>query len=334
MRIGRIYYDKDASLKHLRGKTVGIIGYGIQGRAQALNIRDSGVKVLIANRRDKYRKQATKDGFKIYEIDRLVEAADIILFLIPDQAQKMIYKKFVEDHLSPGKMLVFAHGYSLRYNTVKPPPFIDVAMLAPRMPGRQIRDYFLKGSGVPAFIDVIQDKSGLAGERLLSLAKAAGFTKAGAMGVGYKDEAELDLFMEQFLVAAIIKAIATSFKVLVDEFNYPPIPALMELYASSELAEVLRMASRLGIGMVFQKNASPTCQYGVASHFKSAMGIEPDKKARRVIKNIKNGAFAKKLDKEGMAGYPEVRRLWANVNSKPLLEAQKWINKSFRERGE
>ena len=326
----KIYYDKDADLKYLQGKTIGIIGYGIQGRAQALNIRDSTVNVLVANRKDEYANQVAKDGFKIHRIDELAKKSDIILFLIPDQAQAEVYERFIKDSLRPDSMLIFAHGYTLRYQTVKVSSDIDVAMLAPRMPGYHIREYFLQGRGVPAFVDVVQNKSGLAWERLLSLAKAAGFTRAGVLEVSYRVETDLDLFTEQFLVAAIVKLIHTGFNVLVDNFDYPPVPTLMELYASGELAEVLKLASKMGIGKVFQKNASPTCQYGIATNFDTAMESDLNETAKRIIKSIQDGSFSKKLDKEGNAKYPTVRKLWETINSKQLNEAQEWINSSFK----
>lgn len=326
----KIYYDKDADLKYVRTQTTGIIGYGIQGRAQALNIRDSGGNVLVANRQDEYAEQAEKDGFKVHKIDELVKKSDIILFLIPDQAQAEIYEKFIKNSLRKGNMLVFAHGYTLRYGRVKVPGDIDVGMLAPRMPGYQIREYFLKKSGVPAFIDVVQDKTGLAKQRLLSLARAAGYTRSGVLEVNFRVEADLDLFTEQFLVAALVRIIHAGFKVLVDEFDYPPVPALMELYASGELAEVLKLASKMGVGKVFQKNASPTCQYGIASNFDAETEFDLKETAKRIIKKIHDRSFSRELDKEGKAGYPTVRKLWKSVNSKKLLDAQEWINNSFK----
>ncbi|MFH0771705.1 MAG: ketol-acid reductoisomerase [Candidatus Omnitrophota bacterium] len=326
----KIYYDKDADLKYLEKKTAGIIGYGIQGRAQALNIRDSGIKVLIANRKDEYAEQAVKDGFEVNEISQLVKKSDVIMFLIPDQAQAEVYEKYVKGFIRPNSLLVFAHGYTLRYETVKPSADIDVGMLAPRMPGHHIRNYFLNGAGVPAFLDVVQDKSGEAREKLLSLAKATGFTRAGVLEVSYKVEADLDLFTEQFLVAAIVRVIHTGFKVLVDEHGYPPVAALMELYASGELAEVLKLASKMGIGKVFQKNASPTCQYGIASNFDTALSGDLNQTARKILKQIEDGSFSKELDKEGNAGYPAVNKLWQTVNSEKLTKAQEWINSNFK----
>lgn len=326
----KIYYDTDADLKFVKNKTVGIIGYGKQGRAQALNLKDSDIKVLIANRNDECAKQAVKDGFKINRIDDLVRKSDIILFLIPDQAQAGVYEKSIKGFIRPGSMLVFAHGYTLRYQTIKIASGIDVGMLASRMPGHHIRNQFLKGGGVPAFIDVVQDRSGSAREKLLSLAKAIGFTRAGVLEVGYKVETDLDLFTEQFLVASIVKTIHTAFTVLVDEFGYPPVPTLLELYASGELAEVLKLASKTGIGKVFQKNASPTCQYGIASNFDTALGGDLNEIAKRIMKRIRDGSFARKLDKEGRAGYPAVRGLWKTVDTELLNKTHRWINESFK----
>ena len=237
----KVFHDQDANLKYLDGKTIGIIGYGIQGRAQALNIRDSGINVMIGNRQDRYAEKAVDDGFKVYTIDEVTIKSDIILFLIPDQAQPEIYENYIKDNIRPRLMLIFAHGYSLRYETIEIPSNIDVCLLAPRMPGKQIRGYFLSESGVPAFIDVVQNYSGQALEILLAVSKAAGFTRSGVLEVSYKVETELDLFIEQFLVTNIVKSIHTSFKILVEELNFPPMATLMELYASGEIAEVLKM---------------------------------------------------------------------------------------------
>ena len=325
-----IYYDHDADLYHLEGKAVGVIGYGIQGRAQALNLRDAGVRVLVANRKDRYADQAAQDGFEAQPIAAVVRAADIVLFLIPDQAQADVYEASVKGALRPGAMLVFAHGYALRYRTVALREDCDVAMLAPRMPGHHIRSAFQRGGGVPAFVDVAQDATGRAWPTLLALAKAAGFTRAGVLKVSFAVEAELDLFIEQFLVASIVRHVYLGFKVLVEELGYPAVPTLMELYASGELAEVLKLAARMGIGEVFQRNASPTCQFGIAANFNGSDGHDPAERIKRIVAGIRDGSFAKRLDAEGRAGYPMVRRLWEMVDDPRLLEAQAWIARAFR----
>ncbi len=326
----KIYYDRDANLKYLKDKTIGVIGYGIQGRAQALNLRDSGLKVMIANRRDEYTRQAKKDGFRIHDIIELAARSDIILLLIPDQAHAKVYDRFIHNNIRAGSMLSVAHGYSLRFKTFKVKPGIDICMLAPRMPGKQIREFYLAGGGVPAFVDVVRDSSGLALKRILAVSKAAGFTKAGVLRVDYRVETDLDLITEQFLVAGIVKLIHSGFDVLTKDFGYPAVPTLMELYASGELSEVLKMASKLGIGRVFQKNASPTCQFGIASTFDRILGPKIEKTAKSIIKEIKNGSFSKRLDKEGDAGYPQVKKLWRRVDERGLVRAQDWINRNFK----
>lgn len=329
----KVYYDKDADLHNLSDKAVGVIGYGIQGRAQALNLRDSGINVSIGNRGDAYAEQAVRDGFEVRDIAEVAKKADIILFLIPDQAQREIYESHIKGFIRSGSMLVFAHGFALRYKTINISQDIDVGMLAPRMPGHHIRENFLSGGGVSAFIDVAHDATGMTKKLLLSLAKAIGFTRAGVLEVSYAVEADLDLFTEQFLVASLVETIHTGFKVLVEEFGYPPAATLMELYASGELAEVLKLASQMGIGKVFQVNASPTCQYGIASHFNPAAKRDPAGTARRIFNNIQNGKFAKDLDREGRAGYPAVRDLWKTVDSKTLVETQEWVNKKIKRTG-
>lgn len=328
--MNKIYYDKDADLKHLKYLTVGIIGYGIQGRAQALNIRDSGVRVIVANRRDAYAGQAKRDGFKIYKFDELAKKADVILFLIPDQAQRRVYEKYIKRFIRRGAILVFAHGYALRFKTISLRSDIDVGLLAPRMPGCHIREYFLKGGGVPAFIDVAQDCSGEALKKLLAVAKAAGFTRAGVLEVDYRVETDLDLFTEQFLVAGIVKLIHTGFGMLTEDLGYPPVPALMELYASGELAEVLKLASKMGIGKVFKRNASPTCQYGIAESFDNVLGPGLRRAAKKIIKEIRDGSFSRRLDKEGDSGYRTTAALWKTVNSPRLVKSHEWINRYIK----
>jgi len=198
------------------------------------------------------------------------------------------------------------------------------------MPGHQIRSAYQRGGGIPAFADVVQDVTGAAWPTLLAVAKAVGFTRAGVLKVSYAVEAELDLFIEQFLVSSLVKQMHLAFTVLVEEFGYPPVPTLMELYASGELAEVLKLAARLGIGEVFQQHASPTCQFGIASRFNGAEQEQMRAAIRRIVAEIRDSTFAKRLDAEGQAGYPTVQQLWKTVNHPRLVEAQAWITRSFR----
>lgn len=322
----RVFYDQDADLEVIRRAKVGIIGYGIQGRAQALNLRDSGVDVLIANRDDSYRSTAAQDGFEVQNIEHVAELADILLLLIPDQAHQQIYKSYIEPRLRRGGALVVAHGYSLHYKEVEPRDDMDVMLLAPRMPGRPIRDYYLRSSGVPAFVDVFQDVSGSAWATVLSLAKGMGFTRPGVLQVAIAHETELDLFVEQFLVPTVIKSIQMSFEELVSA-GYPPLPALMELYASGELGEVLLMAAQVGIFQTFQQNASPTCQFGIATSYPDALGSDPRSMIHDVINRVRSGEFVKSLEREGNSGYPRTNQLWDQLNSTILSQTQEEMRK-------
>lgn len=326
----KIYFDKDASLEHLKGLTVGIIGYGIQGRAQALNLRDNKINILVANRSDHYVDRILADDINPVSFDELAKKSDILMMLIPDQAHQEVVEKYLQKHFRAGQMLVVAHGYSLTFEKFKIPKDIDVTLLAPRMPGQQIRREFLKGHGVPAFVDVVQDASGHALDKVLALGCAIGFTKAGLLQVNYKDETELDLFCEQYLVTNIVKTIKESFEELVTKYNYPPVATLMELYASAELGEVLTEAARVGIGEVFQNNASPTCQFGIAEFYERAMTQSVSNSIGEVIKGLKSGQFDDELEIEGKHDYEKVNALWKKVNSPGLIEAQKWIETNFK----
>lgn len=325
MTTQRVFYDHDADLAHLGGLTVGVIGYGIQGRAHALNLRDAGLRVLVGNRSDRYAEAVSRDGFTLRRIAEVAEQSDILLLLIPDQAQADVYDHEIAPHLRQGGLLIFAHGYALRYGTVHPRADLDVAMLAPRMPGEQVRGRFLNGGGVPAFADVAQDATGRAWARVLAVAKAMGFTRVGVLAVPYAVEAELDLFTEQFLVAALVTHVHVAFQVLTKELGLPPVPTLLELYASGELAEVLAMAAQTGIGRVFQQNASPTCQYGIAERFADGDGALSEQ-AREIMREIRDGTFTQRLDAEGRDNYPKVQQLWSTVNDQQLMAAHEWIN--------
>ena len=326
----KIYYDKDARRRHIQDKKIGIIGYGIQGRAAALNLRDSGLHVLIANRKDSYKHRALKDGFKVFDIAHVVKNSDVLFFLIPDQAQKFVFDRYVKKNLQAHAMIVFAHGYSLYYDLIQYPPQSDIVLLAPRMPGKQIRDAYVRHHGIPAFVDVIQDATGNALNIILALAQAIGFTKAGVMEVSYKIETELDLFIEQFLIPHIIKSIHVAFESLVHDYDYPVVPTLLELYASGELAHVLWMACIKGIAHSFQSNASPTCQYGIASRYSEVLSQDPHLFIKSVIQDIRDGTFKKGLDHEARLSYPSVNKLWKKMQSKKLLKAHEWIHKNVR----
>jgi len=325
----KIYYENDADLSHIKDKTVGIFGYGIQGRSQALNLRDSGINVIVANRNDGYLDQIHEDGFTNHSIESLVQNAQIILLLIPDAAQGKVYKK-IEPHLNESHTLVFAHGYALRFNTINVSDIIDVVLLAPRMPGFPIRNNYIKGHGVPAFMDIIQDNSSHALKNVLALAKAIGFTRSGVLQVDYRVETELDLFIEQYVVASFVKIIIESFDVLVNKLDFPAVPTLMELYASEEMGTVLIKAAKEGITNVFQNNASPTCQFGIYNNYNASLSGDSKQNITRIIQEIQDGSFNKLLNTEGANEYINIKKFWETINSESLQDSQEWIGNNIQ----
>ncbi len=325
--MAKIYYDRDADLSVLKEKTVAIVGYGNQGRAQALNLRDSGVKVVIGGIRDATLKQAEADKFPTLSVEGAAEAGDIICLLIPDEIQQRVYREQVLPHLRPGKALNFAHGYNVHYNFISPPDYIDVIMVAPRMIGVGVRDTYLAGQGVPAFIAVQQDGSGQAWAKALALAKAMGCTRAGAIESTFAEETELDHFSEHFVWPAVFRILVGSFDFLT-EHGYQPEAVLMELWQSKEAAEVLARMAEVGI---FQQMSfhSPTSQYGTLSHMDRCLPQQVKEHMADALAGIKEGSFACEWEQEQAAGYPVFRRLKAAALHHPVNKLEERLRKAL-----
>jgi ketol-acid reductoisomerase len=323
------YSSDECLISALDGQTVGVVGYGIQGRAQALNLRDSGVNVIVSNRDDDYRKNAIDDGFDIVALNEISEKCDIIMLLIPDSAHLIYIKNHFLPKYKPGCLLIFAHGYSLRFEKLDLPENIDIAMLAPRYPGRQIRDTYNKGSGVPVFLDVVKDttKTGLA--RTLGLCKAIGFSEGGVLSVSYKEEAEIDLFIEQFMAPLFYSAVENSMEMLVQR-GYSKLVACLELYFSGECGAVRTMMAKNGIYSTFKNNASPTCQFGVASRIKEIFSPELRKSMESALDRITSGQFAKELTGEEQKGYPTVKKFHDERKSTLITESEKELMKLIK----
>jgi len=325
-----VYYDEDASVDDVDKRTIAVIGYGSQGRAQALNLRDSGCDVVVGNIRDQYWEQAISDGFQPVSIGEAASLASVIMFLIPDQAQKNVYDQFIGPELRSDDLIIFAHGFSINYKKIVPPDDVDVCLLAPRMPGIPIRSHYLQGGGVPAFVDVHNDYTGKAKSVLLGIAKAIGFTRAGVMEVTFQEETELDLFVEQYFLPVLMGTIQTAFDLLVEE-NYKPMPALLELYASGELGELMLLSSKMGIYKVWVEQASPTCRYGIFKNHERVI----DKKQMRtmmraVIQEIKDGSFVCDLEEEGTNGYQNLKSYDDKNDASLLMNTQRDINKAIK----
>jgi ketol-acid reductoisomerase len=317
----KVFHDGDADIRELDGQTVAVLGYGIQGRAQALNLRDSGVRVIVGNRDDKYWRQAATDGFEPFELGDAAARADVLLLLVPDEIQANVYHAQLAPHLSAGKALVFAHGFAIRYGLIQPPDEIDVLLVSPRMPGGYVRDRYLAGGGVPAFVDVKTDATGRAWPRALALAKGAGFTRAGVVHVSFAEETELDHFAEHYLYPAIIGAIEAGYRALVEN-GYAPEAAVMELYGSGEVGEVFLTAAKVGLFTMLDRNASPACQYGIYTHKDGIVTDENRAQIQAIIDRIKNGSFARELVDDQRNGHVQLNRLRDAAHGSDLVKAE------------
>ncbi len=320
-----IYYDKDADLDVLKHKTVAIIGYGNQGRAHALNLRDSGLDVVVGGVPDATLKQAKKDGFSTMSVAEAASKGDIICLLIPDEVQQQVYRGEILPHLKPGKVLDFAHGYNVHYGLIAPPPETDVVMVAPRMIGVGVRDAYVAGKGVPAFVAVHQDGSGQAWPKTLALARALGCTRNGTIESTFAEETELDHFSEHFVWPAMFRILVGAFEFLTEN-GYQPEAVLMELWGSKEAAEVLEQMADVGIFRQMDFH-SPTSQYGTLTHMESALPPETRLCMEAALEEIKDGSFAREWELEQASGYPVFTRLKQAAFSHPLNEVEERVRK-------
>ena len=320
----KIYYDHDADLTVLQGRKIGIVGYGNQGRAQALNMKDSGITdILIACAKDETFDQALKDGFQVMDIPDMIPRVDIVFMLVPDEIMPQVYDDQVAPHLSPGKVINFASGYNITFKHIVPNPNIDVIMVAPRMIGDGVRRLFLEDKGYPAFLSVEQDASGSAKETALALAKAMGATKTGTIEVTFKDETMFDLLAEQAVFPMIFSVITEAFKFEVEK-GHPPEASLVELYLSKEPAYIFEKMAEMGLYKQMPLH-SHTSQYGTLSRSKSLDKRFIRKTLEEAYENIENGAFAKEWKTEQQNGLPEFKRLQDEASRSDLAKTEQKI---------
>jgi ketol-acid reductoisomerase len=299
--MAQMYYDKDADLSLLKDKTIGVIGYGSQGHAQAQNLRDSGLKVIIGSIPDELAAQAKRDGFQVVSIAEAAQAADIIVMLVPDQVQRQVYYSEIEQGLKPGKMLMFAHGFNIHYGQIMPPPDVDVTMVAPKGPGHRLREVFVQGSGVPALVAVQQDATETAKQVALAYAKGIGATRAGVLTTTFKEETETDLFGEQTVLCGGVSALVkTAFETLV-EAGYQPEVAYFECMHELKLIVDLFYEG----GMKYMRySVSDTAEYGDYTRGPRVIDEHVRETMRRILTEIQDGSFAREWILENQAGRP------------------------------
>jgi ketol-acid reductoisomerase len=313
--------DQDASLEPLAGKTVAVLGYGNQGRAQALNLRDSGIQVIVGNRPDSYREQAALDGFEPMDIEAAAREGDFLLILTTDETQPLIWEAQIAPGVRAGKTLVWSSGYNVGYGLIKPAPDVDVIMVAPRMTGNMVRTLYELGRGAMAQFAVEQDASGRARERALALCRGIGLTRGGVFESSFREEAELDLFAEQVVWSGLIAWLMECFELGVAN-GFPPELMVMELYASGETSEIFAAMARNGM---FKQMAhhSTTSQYGTLTR---AAGMIPETMRTRaresLLRDIKGGAFAVEWSQEQARGSQKLEELRRRALSHAMSAAE------------
>jgi len=325
-----VYHDEDADLSALDGRTVAVIGYGNQGRSQALNLRDSGVRVVVGNIRDGAHAAAERDGFEVLPIEAASARADAVMLLVPDEVMPGVYAEKIAPGLRPGDLVCFASGYNVAFDLIAPAPTLDVVLVAPRMIGAGVRDGYLAGRGFPCFVGVHRDASGEAKQRMLALCRGIGATRGGCIEMSMKDEATLDLFTEQGFGPAWGRVLMSAVELLVDA-GYPPEAVLVELYLSGELAYSLEKIRELGMFAQMDLH-SQTSQYGSITRGARYLALDGALKQKmgEVLEEIRSGAFAKEWSGQQAQARELFDRIRAARDQLPMAGWEDRARRAFR----
>ena len=310
------YHDEDADLDLIRGRRIAAIGYGNQGHAHALNLRDSGCEVRVGLQPGSQSwLRAEADGFPVQTVVEVCGWGDFLSILLPDQLHRRVYQESIRDHLSAGTMLLFAHGFSIHYRQIVPPPDVDVAMIAPRAPGAMMRRLFLEGKGVLGGIAVQQDATGQAHQLALAYARGIGCTRSGVMGITFREETEMDLFGEQAVlcggVSALVKA---GFDTLV-EAGYPPEMAYFECL--HELKLIVDLVNQGGLSYM-RRAISDTAEYGDYVAGPRVIDEHVRDNLRQVLQEVRSGSFARRWVEEFEGGAAEFKRMRAEEQTQQI----------------
>ncbi len=321
----RVYLDKDADLAELKDQVVAVVGYGSQGRAQALNMRDSGVDVIVGLRPSGNSwKKAAADGFEPQSIQEAARKATIVHILIPDLQQPGVYQRDILPNLQSGKTLGFSHGYNIHFKRIVPPKNVDVIMIAPKSPGFRMRELYQQGFGVPSLLAVYQDLSKRAKQRALAMCKAIGSTRAGVIETTFKDETESDLFGEQaVLVGGLIELIKNGFEVLV-EAGYPPELAYFE--ACNEMKLIMDLVYQGGFSGMLRR-VSDTAKYGGLTQGPRIIDARVRKNMKALLEDVRNGNFAKKWTSDPERSMKELHGLMEKVEKHQIEKVGKDIRR-------
>ncbi|MBW4635503.1 MAG: ketol-acid reductoisomerase [Iphinoe sp. HA4291-MV1] len=330
--MARMYYDEDGNLDLLAQKTIAIIGYGSQGHAHALNLKDSGLNVIVGlYPGSKSVAKAKAAGLTVKNVADAVKAADFIMILMPDEVQKTVYKNEIEPNLEEGNVLLFAHGFNIHFGQIVPPPHVDVVMVAPKGPGHLVRRTYEQGQGVPCLFAVFQDASGQARDRAMAYAKGIGGTRAGILETTFREETETDLFGEQTVLCGGLSAlIKASFETLV-EAGYQPELAYFECLHEVKLIVDLIVEGGLA---KMRDSISNTAEYGDYTRGPRIVNEQTKAEMRQILKEIQSGQFAREFvleNQSGKSGFTAMRRQEAEHPveevGKDLRAMFSWIKK-------
>ena len=307
--MAKMYYENDADLSLIEDKTIGVIGYGSQGHAHALNLKDSGMNVMVGlYEGSKSWPVAEEAGLKVGLVSDVARDSDIIMVVIPDTSQAQVYKESIQPHLYSGKTLMFAHGFNIHYQTIVPPDSVDVTMVAPKAPGHRMREVFVRGSGVPGLLAIHQDTSGRAREIGLAYARGVGCTRAGVLDTTFKEETETDLFGEQaVLCGGVTSLVKAAYETLV-EAGYQPESAYFECL--HELKLIVDLLYQGGMGYM-RFSVSDTAEYGDYSRGPVVVDEHVKDNMKKVLAAIQDGSFAREWiaeNDEGRARFNQLRR--------------------------
>jgi ketol-acid reductoisomerase len=330
--MAKMYYEKDANLGLMKGKTVAIIGYGSQGHAHALNLKESGVDVVVGlYQGSKSWKKAEEAGLKVTESGEAVKAADFVMVLIPDEKQAKLYKESIEPNLTEGKSLLFAHGFNIHYGQIVPPAFVDVFMVAPKGPGHTVRSQYQEGKGVPCLIAIHQDASGKAKDYSLAYAAGIGGARAGVLETTFQEETETDLFGEQaVLCGGVSELIKAGFKTLVDA-GYQPESAYFE--CMHEMKLIVDLMNEGGLSFM-RYSISDTAEYGDYVSGKRVITDESRQGMKEILSEIQDGTFARNWLVENQVNRPyfnakrrQEKSLQIETVGEELRKMMPWVKK-------
>ncbi len=331
-----MFYDDDADLSLLDGKTVAIIGYGSQGHAHSLNLKDSGVQVVVGLRAESSSvAKAREHGLEVLDPADAASAGDVVMMLVPDELHHDVWENSVKDGIAPGNMLMFGHGFSIHYGEVVPPPDVDVTLVAPKGPGHLVRRQYLEGSGVPGLVAVHQDPSGQALQLALAYAKGIGCTRGGVIDTSFKDETETDLFGEQAVLCGGVTELVRAGYETLTQAGYDPRLAYFECL--HELKLIVDLMYEKGIaGMRY--SISNTAEYGDLTRGQRVISDATREAMKKILSDIQSGDFAREWIAENRAGQENFKRMreeqsrhQVEVVGKELRSQMDWIDTEFQE---